>query len=238
MAFLITIPAVKIEAQHGPGPFSYQPPEGVNRWTDQSGSEYSYIPLTMDRLSPLSSSDDGLMVAFDFKLALDEEGKPLLAITLLGDWERTFIKIAYSKRTVTVTRNKWFGTTHKITYDYHLFDPLFEDIGQDVSARWRAQMYITSYFMYFVVSITGSEVRNLMSPLYFGIDDQYRYPDNNSFMYQYIQRSSNAVISLGDPNEGYPAYISNIKINSFVYDDWWRTIQREFSSPNPPTLNN
>lgn len=238
LAFFITVPVMKLPAQHGPGPFSYQPPLGVNRWTDPSGSEYAYIPITMDRLSALPASDDGLMVSFDLKLALNEESKPLLAVAFQGDWPRTFINIVYSKRTVTVTRNKWFGVTHQITYDYHLFDPLFEDIGTDVSARWNVKVYITSFFMYLVVSIAGIEVRNLMSPLYFGVDDQDRYPNNNSHMHSFIHRSPNAVISLGDPARNFPAYISNIRINSFVYGDWWKTVQREFSSPNPPTLVN
>jgi hypothetical protein len=115
-----------------------------------------------------------------------------------------------------------------------LFDPIFEDIGEH-SATWRMSFYFTSNFIYIVATVKGGGIRNLMSPLYFGLDFQKWYPDTGASMYKFIKRDSNAVIKIGDEKSSYAPYIANVKINSIVYGDWWFTIQKEFSSPNPPT---
>jgi hypothetical protein len=93
--------------------------------------------------------------------------------------------------------------------------------------------YFTSNFLYIVATIKGDEIRNLMSPLYFGLDFHKWYPDSGSSMYKFINKDSSATIKVGDAKSIYTPYIANIKINSIVYADWWFTIQQEFSSPNP-----
>jgi hypothetical protein len=222
-------------AQHTPGPYTYQPPEGTNRWTDSSTSKVAYKTVTMNQLSALSANEDGLMVAFDLDMDLQSENKPIIAFSDKGMSGDNILEIVYSQRTVTVRR---YNTVkgQRIYYDYHLFDPIFEDIGEH-SATWRMSFYFTSNFIYIVATVKGTEIRNLMSPLYFGLDFQKWYPDSESSMYKFIKRDNNAVVKIGDVKSAYAPYIANIKINSIVYSDWWFTIQKEFSSPNPPTLN-
>jgi hypothetical protein len=216
------------------GPFLYTPPEGVNRWTDSSSSKYDYRTVSMNQLSVLGSTEDGLMVSFDMDLNLySEENKPVITFS---DSINDIINIRYSQRTITAKRsNRVNGNS--VSYDYHLFDPLFEDTTGIVT--WQIKVYFTSSFMFIVAGKKRSDYK-YMSPLYFGLDHREKYPDSESIMYKYINRSSSAIIKLGDINHNYSPYISNIKINSIVYsnpsatDDWWRTLQREFSSPNPP----
>lgn len=226
--------AVSLVAQ--PGPYTYRPPEGIIRWADTTGVAHNYIPLSMNQLSQIPASDDGLMVSFHVNLALNENEKPLIALALGGeDPEDNLIEVVYSKRTVTVTRYTEIGAPLKrIHYPYHSFDPLFEDNGITTSQRWRIQVYFTSEFMYFVVSIMGTEVRNFMTAFYFGLDSTYRMPDSRAKMFAFLRRYQTANVKLGDQNRGYPPYVFDVTINSFKYDDFWRTVQREFSSPNPP----
>jgi hypothetical protein len=224
-----------IVAQHDPGPYSYQPPQGTNRWTDSSTSKYAYKTVSMNQLSTLTTNEDGLMVAFDLDLDLQSEGKPIIAFSDKGVTGDNIIEIVYSERTVTVRRYN-IVKGQRIYYDYHLFDPIFEDIGEH-SATWRMSFYFTSNFIYIVATVKGTEIRNLMSPLYFGLDFQKWYPDSGSSMYKFINRDSNATIKIGDVKSAYTPYIANTRINSIVYSDWWFTVQKEFSSPNPPTLN-
>lgn len=217
-------------AQHGPGPFPYQPPQGVNRWTDPSSSEYIYKEVSMNLLSALNSTDDALMVSFDMKLSLDEEGKPLVAFTDPGSGNN-ILEIVYSKRTVTITRYKTING-QRVSYDYHLFDPIFENIGEDVSARWHFSAFFTSTSLYIVCSTIGDGVKNLMSPIFFGLDDINRYPNINSIMYKFIGRNNQAIIKLGDSQSqsGFQSYISNIKVNSLNNAEWTKTMQKEFAS--------
>jgi hypothetical protein len=234
--FVLLLPAGHIIAQHIPGPYSYQPPEGINRWMDSSTSKFAYKTITMNQLSALATNEDGLMVAFDFDMDLQAEGKPIIAFSDKGVTGDNILEITYSERTVTVRRYNTIKG-QRIYYDYHLFDPVFEDIGTEQSATWRMSFYFTSNFIYIVATIKGSEIRNLMSPLYFGLDYQKWYPDSGSSMYKFINRDSNAVLKIGDEKSAYAPYIANTKINSIIYGDWWFTIQKEFSSPNPPTLD-
>jgi hypothetical protein len=219
------------------GPFLYTPPEGIERYSNSTPT--GYINISMDKLSPLTSTDNGLMVALDIDLDLKEdEDKPIISFSNDGS-ENNLIEIRYSERTVTVKRYN-IVNGNRVSYDYRLFDPLFKDTTGIVT--WRMKVYFTSSFMYIVTRVKGS-LYKYMSPVYFGLDNHEKYPDINSVMYRFINRDIMACIALGSLADGAPL-INNIIINSFVYsnpsapDDWWRTMQREFASPNPPTSNN
>lgn len=227
---IMLLPLNILLAQHSPGPFNYQPPQGVNRWTDSSSSEYAYKTVSMNLLTTPATSDNGLVVSFDMKLSLSEELKPLVAFSGDGQAGDNVIEIVYSKRTVTITRYKTLNGK-RVSYDYHLFDALFEDIGTNTSARWHFTVFFTSTSLYLVCTIIGNEVRNMMSPIFLGLDDTNRYPDSNAVMYRFLKRDSRAVIKLGDPQSRFPTYISNIKINSFNNAEWSKTMQKEFATP-------
>lgn len=215
-------------AQHKPGPFPYQPPQGVNRWTDPSSSEYINKEVTMNQLSALNQSDNALMVSFDMKMSLDEEGKPLVGFSYPGSGNN-ILDITYSKRTITIRRYNKINS-RLVFYDYHLFDPIFEDIGQEVSARWHFSVFFTSTSMYIVCTTLGDGIKNLMSPIFFGLDDKERYPSTNSIMYQFIHRNSQAIIKVGDTQSINNPYISNIKVNSLNNAEWTKIMQKEFAS--------
>jgi hypothetical protein len=220
------------------GPFLYTPPEGINRYS-YAGAQSNYEIFTMDMLSALSPADDGLMIAWDLSMDLKQnEGTPLMSFSVPGFID-FFIEIYYSSRTATIRRyNLLEGKA--VSYDYHLFDPLFKDTTGIVT--WRMKVYFTSSFMFMVAGEKISPYK-YMSPVYFGLDSQEKYPSPYSVMYQIINRKKKAYITLGSFSSK-DVTIGNVIINSFVYsdpsapDDWWRTMQREFASPNPPTSNN
>jgi hypothetical protein len=82
----------------------------------------------MNQLSALATNEDGLMVALD--LDLQSEGKSIIAFSDKGVNGDNILEIVYSERTVTVRR---YNTVkgQRIYYDYHLFDPVFKDIGTE-----------------------------------------------------------------------------------------------------------
>lgn len=220
-----------------PGPFTYRPPEGVIKWADTTGVEHKYIPIPMDSLGEIPLYYDGIMLSFHVNLDLNDVNKPLVAFALGGeDPEHNLLEVIYSKRTVTVRRYKNFtNPIRRVHYDYHLFDPLFEYNKIATSQKWRIQVYFTSEFMYFVASAVGNEILNLMSPLYFGLDDTNRFPHGNANMYAFLRHYQTAIVKFGDQNLAFPSYVSDVTINTFLYSDFSKTVQREFSSPNPAT---
>lgn len=230
---VLLVPVNVLQAQLGPGPFSYQPPQGVNRWSDPSADEYVYKVVDMNQLSAPDATDNGLIVNFDMKLSLDEELKPLVAFSGEGPNGNNVIEIVYSKRTVTLTRYTTVND-RRVSYNYHLFDPLFEETGSGVSARWHFTVFFTSSSLYLVCTTIGEETRNMMSPIFFGLDDFYRYPyaiPGRAIMSRFMNRESRAVIKLGDTQWRFPAYISNIRVNSFNSVEWSKVMQREFATP-------
>jgi hypothetical protein len=224
-------------------PFSYVPPMGVHRWSGPdlkpecglTGCWFSTpvilasaVIIDMTKLSKLNNDEDGLLIAFNMDLALQSEGKPIIAFND-GVSEYNFLEFEYSKQTVTARRRNTVNG-HLVSYEYHLFDQLFEGKVSD-SATWRMGFYITSSFTFIYACKDGTQ-NVYLSPLYFGMDHQRKYPDPESRMYKFINRDRNAKIIIGDVDLSWmPPYISRVAVRSFVYSDWWEQIQREFSSP-------
>lgn len=235
IAVMLLFLSQPVLAQHVP-PFSYNPDKGTQRWSDPTSNYVNAKNIPMDRLSAIPSSDNGLVVSFNLRLALNEENKPLVSFTDLGEEGEVFMEILYSKRTITINRYKEISGK-RIKYSYHLFDPLFKDIGTGSSGIWNFRLYFTSEFMYFVAETLPSTGKDFyMAPMFFGLDDAYRYPQTNSIMGKYLNRSERAVIKLGSQETQYQAYIAQPSVNSFDYSTWWKVMQAEFASPNPPGL--
>jgi hypothetical protein len=173
---------------------------------------------------------DGLAVCFNVHLKPDRDegnpGTPLVAFTNEGESGVNSIEIYYSRSTVTIRRfakiNGRWGS-----YDYHLFDPLFQ-LDEEKTIEFRA--YFTTGFMYLVCNDGG---KFLMSPLYFGLDHIWRYPDPNSNMFQFLNADNRAVIKVGDEKLLHGPYVSDVAVYGFNYEYWAGQMQRQFSSPSP-----
>jgi hypothetical protein len=235
----------QIQEEKDVAPFSYTPPDGNSRWSGLdlkpdcglTGCWFSvpvisasFITVDMDNLSKLNDNEDGLLIAFNISLGLKSEGKPIIAFND-SVYGYNFLEFEYSKQTVTARRYNTINGK-RISYEYHLFDQLFEGNVSD-SATWRMGFYITSCFTFIYACKDGTQ-NIYLSPLYFGMDHQKKYPDPESKMYKFIKRDHRATIIIGDVYVDWSPYISRATIRSFVYADWWKQVQREFSSPNPP----
>ncbi|GHU71570.1 hypothetical protein FACS189413_13440 [Bacteroidia bacterium] len=189
---------------------------------------YSYRLISMENVPTANSQDDGIMVDFDLKLDVDnEDNKPLISFqTFL--WEPNILSIKYSAKTVTITRDKSMNGGQIKHYEYHLYDRLFEDAtGLTI---WRMRVYLTSNFIFIAVNKENSN-NYYLSPIFFGLDYNTKYPDINSSMHHFIKRRPLTFISLGDDSLGpimYESYIGAVKIYGFSYNELRSNIQQNF----------
>jgi hypothetical protein len=227
------LPAQTNEADAAP--FYYAPPDGTLQWTATSGKVAQKVISFEDGVG--DNNDDGLMITFDLDINVNNENDSNKPIISFSEQNNNFLSVLYSGKTVTVRRYNIVNGQTK-SYDYHLFDRLFEDISGTVT--YRIKVYFTSNFMYFVTyrGNNADSKRYYLSPLYFGLDYQEKYPNHNSRMYRAINGSTTNIIRAVLGSNGYSPYINNVKIYSFLYDDWWKNVQQNFSSPNPATNEN
>ncbi|GAB6012930.1 hypothetical protein [Viscerimonas tarda] len=239
------------------GPFSYMPPDGIFWYgVNDPSTKKSVEWISPYYFTQINTNEDCMMLEFDIDIDMDnDEGKPILSLVdpyLYGIDVRLF-EMFYSDGTVTIKRYNRFladdpeGPDDIPFYTYHLFDRLFERHGTEGSATWRMRVYITSNFMYIVTTdwYNNPDVQ-YMSPVFFGLDFDKKYPDEESNMYRYFaatgHRNNTLAFILGEwtlsGNNTYAPYISNTKVFIMVYsssprddNDWWWTMQREFSSP-------
>jgi hypothetical protein len=253
--FLLTISLLSgyVMAQKnadGPPPFSYEVAEGTTLYQYGKPQHMHIIRMEGIFMGRRVPDENALMVAFDAQLDLSiANDKRILSFRQSqSDMQIDFF---YSDSTFTVRRYVTFLDNRNADYyDYHLFDPLFAKPASGNTASNRIKVYFTSSFMYIVVKMDGSE-KSFMSPLYFGLDHQFFYPDPQSIMYTYLSTTTNdrvgSYILIGAEEQDIE--MSNIKISSIVYhkdniknpdgtvtetNDWRRTIQKEFSLPHEP----
>lgn len=211
------------------GPYDFSPPTGALVYEDQEQSTLTYKPITMDKLNPLGNNIDGLIVFFNIHLEETEKMKPILSFSTNGMNGANIIEFYYDGKTATVKRFVEINGIRK-SYDYLLFDPLFDfQGGKDYVFR----AYFTSNFLYLVTK-DSRKSGFYMSPTYFGLD----VPGSNEHnMKQFLERSAQATLKVGDSSRTLLPYISDIKIYAFNYPDWAKMMQLNFSAPNPPASN-
>jgi hypothetical protein len=214
------------------GPYTYDPPQGTQRYNSSLAVFFNGIDINMSSLNPLDQYDDCLMLSGIFLINNDED-RPLIAFVYDN---KTILEIRYSEKTVTIRRyNNYLPDCPY--YDYHLFDPLLDKNSTgDVYSNMR--FYFTSNFMY--ITADNDAGLNYMSPVYFGLD----IPSYMDVMSQFLTRNNKAVVKVGDTTSQVD-YISNIDIYSLSYsknpdkeENFWWILQSEFASPNPPMPNN
>jgi hypothetical protein len=141
-----------------------------------------------------------------------------------------------------------FNLPSRPSYEYRVFDKLF-DKNLNGENTFIMRFYVTSYFIFIVSEKKGStdERRYYMTPLYFGLDINHRYPDPESMMSKFRISNNNVFITIGNNNVVTDDFVSNINIYSLQYKGgktndgehdtwpWWWRMQYEFASPNPAT---
>lgn len=222
-------------AQHEAGPYQFSPYVGNLIWEDTDESTVNYKLVSMDKPQALTNGQDGLIACFNIHLKPNvDQLAPIVALSADGANSNNILEIIYSKNTVMIRRYATINGVRK-SYDYDLFDPLFQFTAEKT---FEFRLYFTSNFMYLVSKDIAINPGYLMSPLYFGLDYINKYPSSSSFMYKFLNRNNQAVIKIGDQSQKHLPYISDVKIYGFNYEDWAKQMQSGFSSPNPAILTN
>lgn len=218
--------------------YHYSTPIMGNRLYFKQVTDANRNVIKMSESTPISEGNDGLMLSFMLRCNLDQINEPLKLVSFTTSTEEnSFMDVFYDDGTLTFRRKLTPGSPS--FYDYNLFDPMFQQTGQELT--WEIRIFFTSYFFWIEIRDTRILVgRKYHAPVFFGIN-----LPNDDFMGKYLSNSSQARFILGDSNEEFPFSMpSEVSIYEFKYKELKDELQNHFCEeapvliPSPPVLAN
>lgn len=205
----------------------YLTPQGKSLFYKQI-NDANGLTISMDQLSEVSAQKNGLSITFFLKADLSSIVSPLKLLSFFYDTETsTFLEVFYHNGTIMVRRRVNL-LEPKLTYDYELFDPLFDIEAGQTDTRI-VSIFFTRDFFWIETgnsAITVPDRRH--SAIFFAIDIP-----TYTFMAKYLQRDSKAKIKLGDSSfTGQFSMPGEVNIYEFNQDDLVNELQKNFCDNN------
>ncbi len=185
------------------------------------------IILGMNEIQSITTGMDGLTVTFYLTANLSQATTPLKLVSFTNSTEsNSYLDFFYNAGTITVRRKYAPGSEYY--YDYHLYDPMF--LVDSAVVTWEVHIFFTGYFFWIETRDTRKTINNRWhAPLFIGIDS----PPRNSFMNDFLNRSSQAKLIFGDPTPSTTFTMpEEIGIYEFKYSELRSTLNNEFSKDN------
>lgn len=190
-AFLLLLILVSINS-YSQDNHNYQTPVGKSLFV-RDVQDANRTILSMNEIQPLSSGQDGLMVAFTVQADLSQVTKPLKLLSFTMDTEaNSYLDIFYQGETIMFRRK--FAPGSPYYYDYDLYDPMFsEEVGV---TTWEVKVFFTGYFFWIETRNTRKVTENKWhAPVFFGIN-----LPGTDYMAKYLSRDASAKLVFGDNN--------------------------------------
>lgn len=191
-------------------------------------SDANGLIISMDQLSELSPQKNGLSITFFLKADLSSIVTPLKLLSFMYDVEtNTFLEIFYHNGTIMIRRRVNL-LEPKLSYDYELFDPLFDIESGKIDTKLVSIFFTRDFFWIETGSsvITVPDKRH--SAIFFGLDIP-----TYTFMSKYLQRDLKAKIKLGDSSiSGQISMPGEVNIYEFNQDNLIKELQTNFCDNN------